>query len=84
MVLSPQRTLPRPLTPAQRDHKLARARALDQQIAEVARRRKKSDAGLAYRLLKFAEEGLPGMFGFADVGVYAVAKGYLDSEREGS
>lgn len=69
------------LSTEQLDHKLARARALDMKIAAVARRRKRKDAELAYLLWQFAREGLPPMLKYADVGVYAVDRGYVESER---
>lgn len=60
---------------------LARAREQDAKIAAVARKRRQMTAELAYLLRAFDDEQLYRALEYSDIGVYAVRRGYLDSER---
>lgn len=71
-----------PLTEEERERKLARAREYDAKLRQVAHRRRKATAELAYLLAGFDDEDLAGMLMFADVGVFAVEQGHVESETE--
>ncbi|MBX3469998.1 MAG: hypothetical protein KF878_24235 [Planctomycetes bacterium] len=71
-----------PFPRAELESRLDQARRIDAQLADVARRERKATAELAYLLSHAERQEVHRALGHARIGQYAVARGFVSSDRK--